>query len=811
VSPSPLDPQAQSDFNISAPNVIDAKYANDGGSTSEDASLRDAMNLAQNTVQNTTQNTTQNTVQNTAQNSFATSQTQDPAQVSAYDPPHDFAQNPIQAPLAAHEQGAGVQSPLEQDLGQRLEQDVLGSFTQAISENTQADNLYKEQERSNASQMPSMPIPQPIQEPSNMPQSDVLYGAQSAAAPKINDFDDPDLLALREIPLSSKAPEMQHEAFDPFPAQEEALPATSDDLTGALEVEMQANMNDVAGKRIQETPTNLNAPEVPLNAPEVPKTEKTSWFSGLQSGLFKSDSGEVSPNVEKSAEMSSEALEPIENSTAEVNLDNEFEKLFSEYQVESAATPSIAVESDLKGVDASFDAAISSQASGADNSFDPKLGSASLQENSPNDPYVKADAGNAGLAGVGGAVAGAVGVGLGSLANSKSAEVAQNAESVKETIPNDPVVSDPALNFEVEQPRFERAIDAPAVKDPLSQPMQPQQADVNNDADMGALFADAPIHSDNSKRGGMRLGGVIIALALLGSVGALAWSYLGNSNKPVGDEQVAIIKADPEPVKVKPENPGGEVIANQEREVYQQVDGENKPNNQEVLTNNREEPDEQVVKQSQSEEGFIKPRVVKTVVVKPDGTILTTETPADSSAAVNETQVATNQTTDTQEATAQAVTTDAITGDATDATENTITEQVSVPEIDPVTEPKVENPPLIKARPAKPVVKPTEVVNIQPITTTVKAPKPVISSVPSSTYVMQVAAEQSAAAAQTTYNRLLRRYNNLLAGRGVDIKRVKLDGKGVFHRIRIPVGTRQQAANLCEQLKAAGGQCFVTR
>ena len=78
-------------------------------------------------------------------------------------------------------------------------------------------------------------------------------------------------------------------------------------------------------------------------------------------------------------------------------------------------------------------------------------------------------------------------------------------------------------------------------------------------------------------------------------------------------------------------------------------------------------------------------------------------------------------------------------------------------------------------------------------------------------YVVQIASVPSADAARRTYADLASRYASIIGSRGVDYQVAEIDGRGTFHRVRIPAASRAEAAGLCEALKAAGGSCFVTR
>lgn len=79
-------------------------------------------------------------------------------------------------------------------------------------------------------------------------------------------------------------------------------------------------------------------------------------------------------------------------------------------------------------------------------------------------------------------------------------------------------------------------------------------------------------------------------------------------------------------------------------------------------------------------------------------------------------------------------------------------------------------------------------------------------------YVVQVSAQRSADQAQASFANMKRRYKSVLGGFDPDIQRADLGDRGIYYRVRIgPMASREAALRLCEQLKSAGGNCFVTR
>jgi hypothetical protein len=83
---------------------------------------------------------------------------------------------------------------------------------------------------------------------------------------------------------------------------------------------------------------------------------------------------------------------------------------------------------------------------------------------------------------------------------------------------------------------------------------------------------------------------------------------------------------------------------------------------------------------------------------------------------------------------------------------------------------------------------------------------------PAGSYVVQVAAQKTEADAQATWQSLQQRFPNILAGQQASIRRVDLGERGVFYRAQVgPFSSRAQASEVCQSLKAAGGECVIQR
>lgn len=354
------------------------------------------------------------------------------------------------------------------------------------------------------------------------------------------------------------------------------------------------------------------------------------------------------------------------------------------------------------------------------------------------------------------------------------------------------------------------------------------------------------------KRGfgrGMLIAAAIGGVAVLGGVGAFALSF-GDG----GGSEPALVKADAEPVKIKPENPGGTTIPNQDNKVYDTVAGGATTGApaQESLISAAEEPveipspvDEEVsdaavgtvgeglakaedrIDQLAQEAGVdetvevaaVAPRKVRTMIVKSDGTLVAREdtAPATDAAPTSGTSELINAAAPSVPEPAvepEAIADGAVEQDVALAPAvEPIEEPAAAPAPEPVPEPAVtgaavEAPKAAPIAPARPVDQPVDIVG------EVKADKVAAATTAApaaGSWAMQIASQPTEAAAQSSYQDLARRYASVLDGRQATIVKAQIEGKGTFWRVRVPAGTRNEAVSLCESYKAAGGSCFVSR
>lgn len=308
------------------------------------------------------------------------------------------------------------------------------------------------------------------------------------------------------------------------------------------------------------------------------------------------------------------------------------------------------------------------------------------------------------------------------------------------------------------------------------------------------------------------LGGVVAGLVAVGGIAVYAFSGGSSSDGP------SILRADADPMKVRPENPGGTVVPNQDNVVYDRV-GSGQPlasPTQERLITTNEQPvdlaaEEEAPYEDLSAFGYdspeedrldadlndgpavaeetvaVAPRRVRTMIVRPDGTMV----PRDD----NEPAAAV--------AAPSALSLDDLTSEGNDNVASIERAPAPVSTPAPVPAPAPKPAPVAQAQPTQVAALPTPV-------PAAPAEAPVTAAVPGG-WSIQIASQPTAAGAQSSYKDLAKRYGNVIGGKGVSIVKADIEGKGTYYRVRIPAPSRGEANTLCTSYKSAGGSCFVTQ
>ncbi|MFU0503755.1 SPOR domain-containing protein [Pseudaminobacter sp. NGMCC 1.201702] len=352
-------------------------------------------------------------------------------------------------------------------------------------------------------------------------------------------------------------------------------------------------------------------------------------------------------------------------------------------------------------------------------------------------------------------------------------------------------------------------------------------------------------------RRNLLIAGIIGAVVVVGGIGVFALGGGTDSGAP------ALVKADDDPIKVRPENPGGTTVPNQDNKVYETVSRNSSPSEpkQETLVTTAEEPVdlaaqedaeapaadlaaapgfddgvdapapsaksedriEQVLREtgdSNSEIVAVAPRKVRTMVVRSDGTLVPREDPApaatEQASQIDPATTASESVVDTAAAAVPPLAGEAAsaTPAAQPAGEPVPAEAGAAPGAPATANPQsTTTPSSVAVAPNRPSDQPVDIVG------EVKADK-IAALAPAAAggaWSMQIASQPSEAAAQSSYQDLLRRYGSVLNGHPANIVKAEIAGKGTFWRVRVPAETRNDAIKLCESYKAAGGNCFVSK
>lgn len=352
----------------------------------------------------------------------------------------------------------------------------------------------------------------------------------------------------------------------------------------------------------------------------------------------------------------------------------------------------------------------------------------------------------------------------------------------------------------------------------------------------------------------MLLAASVAGVIILG--GAAVYAWMGGRGAVSSAEGPKIILADKAPVKVVPEEKGGKTVPNQDKAVYDRVAGAQAgAPQQEALVSSTEEPMDVVQRtltpetlplegsneaetlqtalpneedgdrllpdgangetaaQEEDKTPAVAPRKVRTMIVKPDGTLVAREEPVAAPATDVAGMTQPLPATPSNEVAAAgqaAANTDQV---ALAATGNANIEQVPVRSVTTTASAGGDKAPTPQTRPAAQpaeIARPAEEQAALPAETQ-PAQQVATASVPAGGYFIQVASLPSEAEAQKSYNSLSSKFGSVIGGRGVDIRKAEIAGKGTYYRVRIPAGSKDEANALCSKYKGAGGSCLVTK
>ncbi len=104
----------------------------------------------------------------------------------------------------------------------------------------------------------------------------------------------------------------------------------------------------------------------------------------------------------------------------------------------------------------------------------------------------------------------------------------------------------------------------------------------------------------------------------------------------------------------------------------------------------------------------------------------------------------------------------------------------------------------------------TAAIEETPATPVAAAPTPAASSGGQSGPYVQIAAQRSEGEAQASLRNAQSRFGSLFGGAQPYIQRADLGQKGIYYRVRIPASSLQEASSICSSIKANGGDCMAS-
>ncbi|WP_206454270.1 SPOR domain-containing protein [Aurantimonas marina] len=379
--------------------------------------------------------------------------------------------------------------------------------------------------------------------------------------------------------------------------------------------------------------------------------------------------------------------------------------------------------------------------------------------------------------------------------------------------------------------------DAPAAKVPVAKVAgRPAVADTISPA-----FAPATASRVRFSPRMSSLAASVLAITVVGA----ATAYWVSGDVAGGSGDLLIVRADTDPVKVAPKDPGGRAIPNQNKAVYERVqsaDADIVPAQQTLVTAAEEPVDlpgvdlnpissaraaEPVRIADAANDGspiaVLTPRRVRTMTVRPDGTLVMADTVPETSmddmrgngAALIE--VSSRSVVPGENAAPSAAEANAsVLGQSSSG--------VPVPALRPgsdnaapVRVAAVATPEPISdaggstAVAAVKTTSPETVGSIAAALAATPAPVSAAQTPVADGYFVQISSQPNEAAAKQTSQTLGQRYAEVIGQRDLVIQSADIPGKGTYYRVRIATGSKAEASTLCTELKSAGGSCFVAR
>ncbi|GLK67553.1 SPOR domain-containing protein [Hansschlegelia plantiphila] len=373
--------------------------------------------------------------------------------------------------------------------------------------------------------------------------------------------------------------------------------------------------------------------------------------------------------------------------------------------------------------------------------------------------------------------------------------------------------------------------------DEVEHPYDPRAYAPNPDEPYGYDDNGAPLYYEpnpprlkSGRNGGLVMLGTVLAVAVVGAVGAVGYKAFGGhsfSGEP------PLIRADSDPVKTVPDN--ADEAPQQNKAVYDRVDADGQQKSK--VVSREEEPVELPASASaapHSDGARIilpggtasagtqapatagdEPRRVKTMTIRPDAPV----------AAPTEVASAGRPSTDpiadlarTGQPQASSEFDDGIMDGGAAPAPRAPAPKPAEPKLAAAPKPaQAASKPAAPVQPAAPKPAPQRSEPQQVAAVTPRAPAPAGAAAPARAtagggFVVQVTSQRSEQDARNAYASLQKKFPQVLGSYQASIQPATVADRGTYYRVRVgPFGSSADASTVCTNLRAAGGDCVVSR
>jgi hypothetical protein len=308
---------------------------------------------------------------------------------------------------------------------------------------------------------------------------------------------------------------------------------------------------------------------------------------------------------------------------------------------------------------------------------------------------------------------------------------------------------------------------------------------------------------------------LLAAIGAVAVVGAGAYAYMGRHSVLSGEPP--LIEAKTDPVKIQPQSPGGVEIPNQNKQIYERANSDT----QTKVVNREEQPVD--IRQAVRTQGngdpagsanpranagglnLGEPRKVRTIAIRPDGTIIGAEASGQPGL-----QPPSTASVPAPSASPAPPATQPVPGSSSTMPQpqgRQVAATTPVPTAKVMTVPILPSASSQNAAAAEPAPQRVASAAATPI---VPAPAQAAQTpIATGDFAVQLGVSQSESDARSTLQRLQQKYADL-SGQPPLIRKAEVNGKS-FYRVRVGPMSSDDASSLCSKLRGQGADCSVAR